>query len=61
MSMARCDDCRCLIDTDDHPEACTDDGYLCEDCREEPWTLQDEQARRADAAADQDWIDARQA
>jgi len=50
--MSRCDDCRRLIDTDDCPEACTDDGYLCEGCRE-PWTLEDELALRADNANDE--------
>jgi hypothetical protein len=36
MSMARCDLCRDLIDTDDDPEACVHDGYLCESCRDAP-------------------------
>jgi len=40
MSMAACDKCQILIDTDIDPEACVDDGFICEVCR----TLQDGEA-----------------
>lgn len=57
MSMARCDRCRGLIDTDAHPEACIEDGYLCEDCA--GWSLEDELAMRADEQNDEAWLEAR--
>lgn len=40
MSMARCDECQVLIDTDIEPEACVEGGFLCEVCR----TLMDGEA-----------------
>lgn len=52
--MVRCDQCSRIIDTDDCPESCTDDGYLCEYCAADSHA-----AQVADAANDQAWLDAR--
>tara|TARA_R110000868_G_scaffold350642_3_gene611918 strand:- start:776 stop:940 length:165 start_codon:yes stop_codon:yes gene_type:complete len=40
MSMARCDSCQVLIDTDIDPEAAQGDQFTCEACR----VLQDDEA-----------------
>lgn len=35
MSLTTCDECEAFIDTDSDPDACVNDGFLCESCRED--------------------------
>jgi len=35
MSLTHCDECEEIIDTDADPDACVDEGFLCESCRED--------------------------
>lgn len=35
MSLATCRECEELIDTDEDPNACVDDDFVCESCRED--------------------------
>jgi hypothetical protein len=63
VSMARCGTCERLIDTDAHPEACTDTGFICDWCAQDGVTpvqsREDFEADRADAQNDEAFCEAR--
>jgi hypothetical protein len=56
MSCVWCEGCDRLVDSDDDPEVFTQMGngpILCEGCRDDAWSLEDELALRADNANDE--------
>lgn len=55
MSLATCQSCETIIDTDEDPEACVGDDFMCEVCREQAQEAEHEKVLSATDMKEKTW------